>query len=212
MNLFETVKQSVTTRQAAERYHHTVNRTGMMRCPFHDDRIPSMKVDRRFHCFGCGADGDVIDFVARLFDLDSKSAAWKLAVDFHLTVGEVEREGAVKHADKGQIEEQTYDKLEARCIRVLSAYEKCLRLWEGVYVPKREEETWHPRFIEALQRKARIGHLLDVLLCDPPEGRAMLIREYGKEVMRLERRLLGPGSGTEGTAEADGTGSALSND
>ena len=30
-------------------------------CPFHDDKHPSMKVDRRFHCFGCQTDGDVID-------------------------------------------------------------------------------------------------------------------------------------------------------
>ena len=28
-----------------------------------------MKVDQRFHCFGCGADGDVIDFTAKLFNL-----------------------------------------------------------------------------------------------------------------------------------------------
>ena len=32
---------------------------------FHDDKNPSMKVDQRFHCFGCGADGDVIDFTAK---------------------------------------------------------------------------------------------------------------------------------------------------
>ena len=31
---------------------------------FHNDKTPSMKLDKRFHCFGCGADGDVIDFVA----------------------------------------------------------------------------------------------------------------------------------------------------
>lgn len=41
-------------------------------CPFHDDKHPSMKVDRRFHCFGCQADGDVIDFTARLFGLNKK--------------------------------------------------------------------------------------------------------------------------------------------
>jgi DNA primase len=38
------------------------------RCPFHDDREPSLLVDERdehFHCFGCGAHGDVIDFVMR---------------------------------------------------------------------------------------------------------------------------------------------------
>lgn len=66
MNVFEAVKQSVTTRQAAERYGIRVNRNGMCVCPFHNDKNPSMKVDRRFHCFACQADGDTVDFVSRL--------------------------------------------------------------------------------------------------------------------------------------------------
>ena len=77
MTIFEMVKRSVTTRQAADYYGFTVNRAGMIACPFHDDRTPSMKVDKRFHCFGCGADGDVIDSVAWLYGLDAKAAAEK---------------------------------------------------------------------------------------------------------------------------------------
>ncbi|MCC2121506.1 MULTISPECIES: CHC2 zinc finger domain-containing protein, partial [Bacteria] len=57
MNVFEAVKQSVTTRQAAEHYGIHVGRNGMACCPFHHDKTPSMKLDRRYHCFGCGADG-----------------------------------------------------------------------------------------------------------------------------------------------------------
>ena len=53
MNVFEAVKQSVTTRQAAEHYGIHVNRNGMACCPFHNDKTPSMKLDRRYHCFGC---------------------------------------------------------------------------------------------------------------------------------------------------------------
>ena len=64
-NIFEAVKESVTTRQAAEYYGVQVGRNGMAYCPFHDDKHPSMKIDHRFHCFGCQADGDVIDFTAR---------------------------------------------------------------------------------------------------------------------------------------------------
>ena len=75
MNVFEAVKQSVTTRQAAEHYGVRVGRNGMCVCPFHDDKNPSMKVDRRFHCFGCQADGDVIDFVSRLEAVSPKEAA-----------------------------------------------------------------------------------------------------------------------------------------
>ena len=37
------------------------------------------------YCFACGAYGDVIDFVGRLFQLSPYDAARKLAADFHLT-------------------------------------------------------------------------------------------------------------------------------
>ena len=84
MNVFEAVKQSVTTRQAAEHYGVRVGRNGMCVCPFHDDKNPSMKVDRRFHCFGCQADGDVIDFVSRLENVSPKEAALMLAQDFSI--------------------------------------------------------------------------------------------------------------------------------
>ena len=43
MNVFEAVKQSVTTRQAASYYGIRVGRNGMACCPFHNDRTPSMK-------------------------------------------------------------------------------------------------------------------------------------------------------------------------
>ena len=38
------------------------------RCPFHEEREPSFTVyqdTQRFYCFGCGAMGDVLDFVQR---------------------------------------------------------------------------------------------------------------------------------------------------
>lgn len=41
-------------------------------CPFHPDRSPSFTIyadDRRFQCFGCGAEGDVLDFVQRAYNV-----------------------------------------------------------------------------------------------------------------------------------------------
>ena len=38
------------------------------------------------NCFGCGADGDVINFVQQMFNLDAKQAAFKLIDDFHLNI------------------------------------------------------------------------------------------------------------------------------
>ena len=82
MTIYEKVKSLVTAREAAEHYGLTVNRYGMALCPFHDDHRPSMKLDDRFHCFGCGEDGDVIDFTAKLFQLTLREAAEKLIEDF----------------------------------------------------------------------------------------------------------------------------------
>jgi len=47
----------------------------MAKCPFHDDRHPSMGIkNNRFHCFACGAKGDVIDFVMRRDGLTFREA------------------------------------------------------------------------------------------------------------------------------------------
>ncbi|MBA4753620.1 MAG: toprim domain-containing protein [Sphingobium sp.] len=45
-------------------------------CPFHADKSPSFVVypDQRFHCFGCDADGDVVDFVMRLHGVGCREA------------------------------------------------------------------------------------------------------------------------------------------
>ena len=84
--LYQMIKDNVTTLDAAGRYGIAVNKRGMCRCPFHKDKNPSMKIDKRFHCFGCQADGDVISFTSRLFGLTRKGAALKLAADFDLRI------------------------------------------------------------------------------------------------------------------------------
>lgn len=53
-------------------------------CPFHDDSTPSMSVGGvpdRFTCFGCGAHGDVIDFVQQLHNLSFIEAVRRLTTD-----------------------------------------------------------------------------------------------------------------------------------
>ena len=83
MDLFTQVKMAVSVKEAAEYYGLEVKRGSMVCCPFHNDRTPSMKLNEDyFYCFGCGATGDVIDLVAKLFNLSSYDAAKKLADDF----------------------------------------------------------------------------------------------------------------------------------
>ena len=85
MTIYETIKAAISVKQAAEHYGLKVSHNGMACCPFHNDRHPSLKLNEDyFFCFGCGAKGDVIDLVARLFNLSSYEAAQKLALDFGL--------------------------------------------------------------------------------------------------------------------------------
>ena len=190
LNVFEAVKQSVTTRQAAEHYGIHVGRNGMACCPFHNDKTPSMKLDRRYHCFGCGADGDVIDFAAALYGLGKKEAAVQLAQDFGLSYEDWKPPGKEKKPKPRQKSpEEQFQEAKNRCFRILADYLHLLRAWRTDYAPHSPEEAFHPRFIEALQKQDQVEYLLDVLLFGETEEKAALITDYGKDVIQLEQRM-----------------------
>ena len=186
-NVFEAVKQSVSTREAAEFYGIKVSRTGMACCPFHDDKNPSMKVDQRFHCFGCGADGDVIDFTAKLFNLSPKEAAEKLAQDFGLIYDS--QAPPRRRYVRQKTEAQKFREDRQRCYRVLSDYYYLLKKWEADRSPRTPEEEPHPRFVEAIQKKAYVEYLLDLFLYESEEEQKAWIAEHTAEITHLERRL-----------------------
>ena len=186
-NVFEAVKQSVSTRDAAAFYGIEVKRNGMACCPFHDDKNPSMKVDQRFHCFGCGADGDVIDFTAKLFDLSPKEAAEKLAQDFGLIYDS--QAPPRRRYVRQKTEAQKFREDRQRCYRVLSDYYHLLKKWGIDHSPRTPEEEPHPRFVEAIQKKTYVEYLLDLFLYESEEEQKAWIAEHTAEITHLERRL-----------------------
>ena len=186
-NVFEAVKQSVSTREAAEFYGIKVSRTGMACCPFHDDKNPSMKVDQRFHCFGCGEDGDVIDFTAKLFDLSPKEAAEKLAQDFGLIYDS--QAPPRRRYVRQKNEAQKFREDRQHCYRVLSDYYYLLKKWEADRSPRTPEEEPHPRFVEVIQKKTYVEYLLDLFLYESEEEQKAWIAEHTAEITHLERRL-----------------------
>ena len=156
MSTYARIKQNVTTRQAAEGYGLSVNRSGMVKCPFHEDHNPSMKVDDRFYCFGCGTSGDVIDFTARLFGLSPYAAAQKLEIDFGIGA-EHEQLPFPTHAEPTRDRERLF-------ICVLREYLRHLRIWQLRYRPEKPGDPIHPRFAEAMKALPTVNHLLDCLL------------------------------------------------
>ena len=186
-SVFEVVKQSVTVREAAELYGIAVGRSGMACCPFHDDRHPSMKVDARFHCFGCGADGDVIDFTARLYDLSPKEAAEKLAQDFGLSYDNKAppRRSYVRQKSEAQVRKEKRE----HGWRVLTDYYHLLRKWEADYSPRTPDEDPHLRFLEAIQKKDYMAYLLDTFLDSSTEEQDQWIAEHTAEISAIEGRV-----------------------
>lgn len=186
MTVFEAVKQSISTREAAEHYGIEVKRGGMACCPFHDDRTPSLKLDHRFHCFGCGADGDVIDFAARLYGLSPKEAAQKLAQDFGLLYDS--QAPPKKTYTRQKSEAQKFKEEKQWCFRALADYAHLMRAWETNLAPRTPDEEPHPLFVEALHRKDYVEYLLDFLMDGGIEEQKTWIAEHTTKITDLERR------------------------
>ena len=146
MSIFETVKAAVTPKQAAQTYGLRMQRNGMCRCLFHNDRTPSLKFyDDHYHCFGCQVTGDVIDFVARYFDINPYEAAKKLAEDFSV---DPNAHAAPVKPKRPYLEKFRED--ERMCFSVLVDYLHLLQKWKVQYAPKsRDEKDWDDRFVEA---------------------------------------------------------------
>ena len=150
MDIFARVKARVGVREAAERYGVRVDGRGMARCPFHDDRRPSLYVaDDHFHCFACVAHGDCIDFAARLFRLSPLEAARKLAADF----------GTAQEKPKKHDEAQRLGKDERLCFLRLSEHCRALR----ELAPRRPGDGFDARFAAACRELEYAEYLLDVL-------------------------------------------------
>lgn len=167
MGLFDEVKQNVTVRQAAEMYGLKPNRSGLIRCIFHNDKSPSMKVDRRYYCFGCGCTGDAIDFTAQLFGLGLKEAAQKLADDFGIAYADWNDGFKRKPIPMKKPEPTPEEKWQSeflRCLRAYLDYRSLLLDWKVQYAPKNKEEEWDKRFMTALRELSTVEYYLDILL------------------------------------------------
>ena len=179
MNIFETVKAAVTVKQAAEYCGLNVNRNNMVSCPFHNDRHPSMKLNEDyFFCFGCGAKGDVIDLVAKLFNLSNHEAVQKLAADFGLDPKPPTAAAMVK-PKRPYIRQFRED--EMLCFRVLTDYLHLLEDWKVRYAPKTPDEPYDDRFVEACQMHCHIEYMADVLTVGELEQRVAVVDKLMKD-------------------------------
>ena len=179
MTIYENIKAAISVKQAAEHYGLKVSRNGMACCPFHHDRHPSLKLNENyFFCFGCGAKGDVIDLVARMFELSGYEAAQRLAADFGISTEPGQAVAASCKPKRPNIRQFRED--EMLCFRVLMDYLHLLEDWRVRYAPRTPDEPYDDRFVEALQMHCHIEYMEDVLTVGDLEERVALVDELMK--------------------------------
>lgn len=89
-------------------------------CPFHEEKTPSFNIflaesgRARFHCFGCGADGDVFNFARRIYNLGWNAAYFRVLqiaqeLNLNTTSGEVAPQASSFRASEYQIAARNTD-------------------------------------------------------------------------------------------------------
>ena len=205
-NLFTTVKQSVTPWQAASFYGLEPDRSGMCRCPFHNDHTPSLELyDDHFYCFGCGMSGDVTDLAGKLLSLSPKEAAERLFRDFGihpdadecrpkttadttavpvltptLPDGEMlyhrPRDQPVPDLSFG--EKPSFKETVNAASRTLLGMQRVTQELMNEHAPKDPEKDWSPVFTFSVDHQARARCLLDVLLFGDREEQLAFLDEH----------------------------------
>lgn len=81
VNIVDVVGRTVQLKRAGSNYKGV--------CPFHNEKTPSFVVSEQkqiFTCFGCGASGDVIEYVKRYYNLDFSEAVEKIAAEYGIAL------------------------------------------------------------------------------------------------------------------------------
>ena len=195
MNIFQEVKSAVSTKDAAGLYGIKVGRNKMACCPFHPDKNPSMKVDNRFHCFGCGADGDVNNLVEKLYGLTSIKAAKKLIADFNLNIDlrsthkpsetEIKQNREKEHLRAFQLYKRD-------ALNFLREYYYILHCAKRDLAPKAPEdlEYCNPLLEEALNNLHFIDWMIEELESKTLEEQIAFLNTYKEVVARVKERVI----------------------
>lgn len=196
LNFFSEIKGYLTARQAAESYGLQVRRNGLACCPFHDDRHPSMKIDKNYHCFACGAGGDVIDYVSRMFGLSQYDAARKLIEDFNLPI-EVKGNKELNTKEKERIRREKAER--ERQVRIRERFDRwcnhsieilrdSLSLIEqtGIFLNgKPPDIIFSEDYAQMLHAEPVLNYWLDILCMGSTEEKQELFIKGRKEVEEI---------------------------
>ncbi len=171
MDFANYIKTALSMQDIADQYGLKQNKAGFIVCPFHYEKTASLRLyETDYHCFGCGAHGDIIGFVMQLFKIGFSQAINKLDYDFSLGLPlskkptyrekiemakakkKWEEDRAIWEAER-EIADQEY----------WTVFERWLYLAQNksLYAPASPDDELNPLFVESLKELAYQEYLLD---------------------------------------------------
>lgn len=186
-DIFKFVKSYVTAKEVAIHYGFRPNHSDLICCPFHNDKHPSMKVDRRFYCFSCGAQGDAIDFVSRYFGIGLKEAAEKILSDFGIALMS---ESVINPKENIPIAQYQEKQLElSEVIRRLLRCKDRITSKMQELAPVSMDEEWANAFVDEIDANMRVTYLVDGLLFGAKDECIEFYDFYKEEIEELVREI-----------------------
>ena len=168
--ILQAIKARIRMRDVCNCYGIEIGRGSFAVCPFHNEKTPSLKVyEWDFHCFGCGAHGDVIAFVRQLFALSFQETLRKINADFslgcydecsfdELRCSHYQHLALQSKAERERAEKQRVDN------EYWAAFDEWKRLDDNRHLYRPQPGgALHPLFVESLQWLDYQKHILDCL-------------------------------------------------
>ena len=197
-NTFEEIKNSVNILDVAAQLDVTVSRHGKALCFIHGEKTPSLSFKgNRWHCFGCGAGGDVLDMVAAIQGVSMLDAAKQLDAMYSLHLFDKQSDAAEvrRRAQRAQTERnrlKAFEDWERQACNTVALYLRTLEAWKCDLAPKTPEEPWATQFCESLSNLDLWEYLYtEVFINGDFQTRVDFYKKYAKEVEVLAKWLNG---------------------
>lgn len=166
MNISQLIYDQVKMKDVLEKYHSGGKR-GRAPCPFHNGKDNNLSyTDEVYHCWVCGAKGNVIGFVMDLFHLDFSGAVQKINYDFGLNLPTSNKMTVAQHKQLAAAEKRRKEELQAK----RAAEKRIESLWNEFYKldviinryrPKSPEEPLKQKYVDALKQIETVKFRID---------------------------------------------------
>lgn len=158
------IRQRVSALDAGRKMGLHPDGHGYCRCPFHQEKTGSLRLytgNRGFYCYGCGANGSVIDLVMRFYGIGFKQALIRLNVDFCLgysftdkPMTNKERMDALKRLEAEEAERKRKAIRDKTLLWLYWAWGDLFNLYRDAgtaHRPRNKDEPWDETFAAALK-------------------------------------------------------------